>query len=76
MPDTPGGDAPDLVSVPQRLADAPVSAGMVVPYITMTHRDPTKPVWGAVNPARLQQIWRHSLRQVCGLRLDGPWVVI
>lgn len=76
MPDTPRGAATDSVPVPQRLAEAPVSAGMVVPYITMTHRDPTKPVWGAVNPARLQQIWHHSLCQVCGQRLDGPRVVV
>lgn len=76
MPDTPGSAAPNSVPVPQRLAAAPVAAGMVVPYITMTHRDPAKPVWGAVNPARLQQIWQHSLCQVCGQRLDSPWVVV
>lgn len=76
MPDTPGSAAPNSVRVPQRLAEAPVAAGMVVPYITMTHRDPAKPMWGAVNPARLQQIWQHSLCQVCGQRLDGPWVVV
>ncbi|PPJ26647.1 hypothetical protein C5E45_15120 [Nocardia nova] len=76
MPDTPGGAIPSPVPVPQHMAEAPVSAGMVVPYITMTHRDPGKPVWGAVNPARLQQIWLHSLCQVCGRRLDGPWVVV
>ncbi|OXR43123.1 hypothetical protein B7C42_05009 [Nocardia cerradoensis] len=32
MPDTPAGAA-GSVPVPQRLADAPVSAGMVVPYL-------------------------------------------
>lgn len=76
MPDTSDGVAPGPIPIPQRLTEAPVSAGMVVPYITMTHRDPCKPVWGAVNPARLQQVWLHSLCQVCGQRLDGPWVVV
>ncbi|MEU6559412.1 hypothetical protein [Nocardia nova] len=71
-PDTTPGTGP----VPSRLAHAPVSAGMVVPYVTLTHRDPARPVWGALNHARLQQIWLHGLCQVCGQRLEGPWVVV
>lgn len=38
------------VPVPTPLTHAPVSAEMVVPHITLTHRDRTRPVWGAVGP--------------------------
>ncbi|MFI9504194.1 hypothetical protein [Nocardia sp. NPDC052566] len=52
--------------VPTRLAHAPVSNGMVVPFITLAHRDRTHTVWGALDPVRHLDIFTHRLCQICG----------
>ncbi|WP_405180872.1 hypothetical protein OG225_06655 [Nocardia sp. NBC_01377] len=44
VPTSPSG--PDRVAVPARLSDARRARGLVVPYITLSHRDPARPVWG------------------------------
>ncbi|MFI6041906.1 hypothetical protein ACIA8C_09745 [Nocardia sp. NPDC051321] len=62
-------------SIPDRLADAPRSGGLVVPYITLTHRDRTRPVWGKVHAPTQRRVWRQKLCQICGHPLLD-WVVV
>lgn len=45
MSDSPtGSPSAARVPVPVRLADAPSAQGMVVPFVTLTHRDRSRPV--------------------------------
>ncbi|RBO79955.1 hypothetical protein [Nocardia puris] len=60
MTDTP------RVPIPAALHDAPVSAGMVVPHITLAHTDRTRAVFGRLDAQRLAHTWARSLCQVCG----------
>ncbi|MFF0532842.1 hypothetical protein ACFYT3_31265 [Nocardia amikacinitolerans] len=61
--------------IPVRLADQPKAAGMVVPFLTLAHRDRSGPVWGKLDPARLQSTLLHKLCQICGDPL-GERVVV
>ncbi|WP_280453832.1 hypothetical protein [Nocardia brasiliensis] len=61
--------------IPDRLTGAPRSGGMVVPYITLTHRDRSRPVWGKMHAPTAGRVWRHKLCQICGQPLTD-WVVI
>lgn len=80
MPQTPAPDsdssAREHVAIPARLAHAPTSAGLVIPYITVTHRDRTRPVWGRIDADRVQQVLHDRLCQICGQHLAGPAVVM
>ncbi|WP_406274531.1 hypothetical protein OH799_01360 [Nocardia sp. NBC_00881] len=61
--------------VPMRLAHQPVSQGLVVPHITLAHRDRSRPVWGKVDPERLWDTFSRKLCQICGQGL-GDRVVL
>ncbi|WP_181722923.1 cell envelope biogenesis protein OmpA [Nocardia gipuzkoensis] len=61
--------------VPVRLAHAPLSQGLVVPHITLAHRDRTRPVWGKLDQRRLRDtLWRR-LCQICGQPLHDRVVL-
>ncbi|MFE9322635.1 hypothetical protein ACFYOW_16825 [Nocardia sp. NPDC006982] len=49
---------------------APTSHGLVVPYITLAHRDRSHPVWGALDPVRRLHALTRKLCQVCGQPLQ------
>lgn len=66
----------ERVPILARLAHAPVSAGLVVPYITLAHRDRTRPVWGNIDPHRLGEVLHHKKCQVCGERLYDTLVLM
>ncbi len=66
----------ERVAIPARLAGAPTSAGLVIPYITVTHRDRTRPVWGQVDAARMRHVLHERRCQICGQRLDEVAVVM
>ncbi|MEU1527105.1 hypothetical protein ABZ413_33445 [Nocardia rhamnosiphila] len=70
---TPATDGPG--DVPERLASAPIAQGMVVPYITVAHRNRTRPVWGQLDPARLLTALVDRLCQICGQPLEDPVVL-
>ncbi|MFF3228874.1 hypothetical protein ACFYV7_39200 [Nocardia suismassiliense] len=70
---TSPGDA--RLPIPDRLTDAPRSGGMVVPYVTLSHRDRTRPVWGKMHAPATRRVWRHKLCQICGQPLTD-WVVV
>ncbi len=72
-PHVPSRDAP--VPLPTALSDAPTSQGMVVPYITLAHRDRSRAVWGNVAPLRLHEVLYHKLCQICGTPL-GEQVIV
>ncbi|MGY2116665.1 hypothetical protein ACW9HR_22395 [Nocardia gipuzkoensis] len=72
-PRVPSSDAP--VPLPTALSDAPTSQGMVVPYITLAHRDRSRPVWGNVDPLRLHEVLYHKLCQICGTPLGEEVIV-
>ncbi len=78
MPATPGSRPPaaERVPIPARLATAPLSSGLVVPYITLAHRDRTRPVWGNIDPHRLAEVLHHKRCQVCGEGLDDTLVLM
>ncbi|MGO4612969.1 hypothetical protein AB4305_03325 [Nocardia sp. 2YAB30] len=65
----------DPVPALARLAHAPIDHGMVVPHITLTHRNRTRPVWGKIDPARLRETFVRKLCQICGDPL-GERVVV
>ncbi|MBF6496529.1 hypothetical protein OG935_06215 [Nocardia cyriacigeorgica] len=65
----------DRIPVPMRLAAAPTAQGMVVPVITLAHRDRTRPVWGKLDLDRQQHALRHRLCQICGEPLTDPVVL-
>ncbi|WP_194817999.1 cell envelope biogenesis protein OmpA [Nocardia sp. XZ_19_385] len=48
---------------------------MVVPFITLAHTDRTRPIWGKLDPARVQPAFEDKLCQICGERLSDPFVV-
>ncbi|MEV5835577.1 hypothetical protein [Nocardia sp. NPDC052112] len=52
--------------VPMRLMQAPIAHGLVVPFITLAHRDRSQPVWGALDPVRRLHAFIRKLCQVCG----------
>jgi hypothetical protein len=52
------------------LAHAPLSQGLVVPHITLAHRDRTRPVWGKLDHLRLRETLSRRLCQVCGQPLE------
>ncbi|MEV0027831.1 hypothetical protein [Nocardia sp. NPDC050793] len=54
------------VPVLVRLSNKPTAAGMVVPFVTLAHRDRSRPVWGKLDHTRLQKILWHKLCQICG----------
>lgn len=60
------------VRVPARLQSAPTAQGMVVPHVTLAHRDRRRPVWGQLDQARLLDVLSHNLCQVCGQPLTDP----
>ncbi|MGQ4616291.1 hypothetical protein [Nocardia sp. R7R-8] len=66
---------PTRPKIPVRLAPAPQSQGLVVPYITLAHRDRTRPVWGKLDHQRLSQTWSRTLCQVCGQPLEDRVVL-
>ncbi len=68
--------ATERVPIPARLARQPISSGLVVPYITLTHRDRTRPVWGNIDPHRLAEVLHHKRCQVCGEQLDDVLVLM
>ncbi|WP_433664750.1 hypothetical protein ACQPW1_22930 [Nocardia sp. CA-128927] len=72
---TPSPAGAARVPIPDRLADAPRSGGLVVPYITLTHHDRTRPVWGKVHAPAQRRVWRQKLCQICGQPLID-WVVV
>ncbi|WP_157120571.1 hypothetical protein [Nocardia fusca] len=61
--------------VPERLAGSPTAQGMAVPYITVAHRDRSRPVWGQLDPARLLTALVDRLCQICGQPLEDPAVL-
>ncbi|WP_328715328.1 hypothetical protein [Nocardia salmonicida] len=68
--------AAERVPIPARLAHAPVSAGLVVPYITLAHRDRTRPIWGRIDAQRLGEVLHNKRCQVCGEPLDATLVLM
>ncbi|WP_109529293.1 MULTISPECIES: cell envelope biogenesis protein OmpA [Nocardia] len=67
MSSTPSSPAdPARVPVPDRLAARPTSRGLVVPYVTLTHRDPARPVWGMLHHHRQRHTLWAKLCQICG----------
>ncbi|WP_067474209.1 hypothetical protein [Nocardia amamiensis] len=61
--------------VPVRLAHAPLSQGLVVPHVTLAHRDRTRPVWGKLDQRRLRDTLSRRLCQICGQPLDDRVVL-
>ncbi|MFR9769315.1 hypothetical protein [Nocardia sp. SC052] len=61
--------------IPVRLAHAPLAQGLVVPHITLAHRDRTRPVWGKLDHRRLREALSRRLCQVCGQPLDDRVVL-
>ncbi|WP_435591877.1 hypothetical protein [Nocardia sp. bgisy118] len=57
---------PARALIPHRLAAAPSAHGMVVPFVTLAHRDRTRPVWGKLDPNRLRETLHRKLCQICG----------
>ncbi|MET8779085.1 hypothetical protein ABZV58_29125 [Nocardia sp. NPDC004654] len=57
---------PARAAIPIRLAAAPSAHGMVVPFVTLAHRDRTRPVWGKLDPTRLRDTLYRKLCQICG----------
>ncbi|MEU7764988.1 hypothetical protein AB0B25_07675 [Nocardia sp. NPDC049190] len=55
--------------MPIPLSQAPLAQGMVVPHITLAHRDRSRPVWGKIDPTRLLDTFQRKLCQICGQRL-------
>lgn len=66
-------DGPD--SIPERLAAAPTAQGMVVPYVTVAHRDRSRPVWGQLDRTRLLTALADRLCQIRGDPLEDPAVL-
>ncbi|WP_170112193.1 hypothetical protein [Nocardia fluminea] len=58
------------------MAHSPVSAGLVVPYITLAHRDRTRPIWGRIDARRLGEVLDNKRCQVCGEPLDATLVLM
>ncbi|APE37104.1 hypothetical protein BOX37_27825 [Nocardia mangyaensis] len=58
------------------MAHAPVSAGLVVPYITLAHRDRTRPIWGRIDAQRRGEVLHNKRCQVCGEPLDATLVLM
>lgn len=73
VPPSPSG--PDRVPVPARLAAARRARGLVVPFITLSHRDPARPVWGMLDPARAHHVLWGKCCQICGQPLTDRVVV-
>ncbi|WP_051407383.1 hypothetical protein [Nocardia sp. CNY236] len=71
----PSSSDPDRVPVPYRLFAARRARGLVVPYITVSHRDPARPVWGMLDPVRAHQVLWGKRCQICGQPLTDPFVV-
>ncbi|MBF6341300.1 hypothetical protein IU450_36275 [Nocardia abscessus] len=57
---------PTRPPIPARLVHAPLSQGLVVPHITLAHRDRTRPVWGKIDQRRLSDTVSRKLCQICG----------
>ncbi|MFD4407722.1 hypothetical protein ACFWPH_33655 [Nocardia sp. NPDC058499] len=72
-PSDASAEGPDLI--PHRLASAPTAQGMVVPFVTLAHRDRSRPVWGQLDATRLRAALVERLCQICGDPLDDPVVV-
>ncbi|MEV2226359.1 hypothetical protein AB0E01_41860 [Nocardia vinacea] len=71
MTDTPPPRrTPVQPAVPMRLMPAPTSQRLVVPFITLAHRDRSHPVWGALDPVRRLHAFTRKLCQVCGQPLQ------
>ncbi|MEU4711691.1 hypothetical protein AB0G00_35250 [Nocardia salmonicida] len=68
--------AAERIPIPARLAHSPVSAGLVVPYITLAHRDRTRPIWGRIDAQRLGEVLDNKRCQVCGEPLDATLVLM
>ncbi|KZM69819.1 hypothetical protein [Nocardia terpenica] len=66
---------PGRLPVLARLHHLPTAAGMTIPFVTRTHRDPHHPVWGAVDSVRHRAAFERGLCQVCGLPLEHRVVV-
>ncbi|WP_327097159.1 hypothetical protein OIE68_46115 [Nocardia vinacea] len=66
---------PDRAPALAYLAGAPTAQGMVVPHITLAHRDRSRPVWGKLDPAILSETFRDRLCQICGQRLYDRVVI-
>ncbi|MFX0573752.1 hypothetical protein [Nocardia nepalensis] len=76
MTSTPSSaSGPDRVPVPARLTGATRARGLVVPHITLTHRDPARPVWGMLDPRRAWEILWGKRCQICGHRLEDRVVL-
>jgi hypothetical protein len=65
-------DRPPMLA---RLAGAPTAQGLVVPHITLAHRDRSRPVWRKLDPAILLETLRYRLCQICGQRLHDRVVL-
>ncbi|MEV0766138.1 hypothetical protein [Nocardia sp. NPDC050435] len=74
MTDPANNPAPKA-GIPARLHTSPLSAGMVVPFVTLAHTDRTRPIWGKLDPARVQKAFKDRLCQICGDPLGDPFVV-
>ncbi|MFI9410127.1 hypothetical protein [Nocardia gamkensis] len=61
--------------IPARLAHAPLAQGLVVPHITLAHRDRTRPVWGKLDQHRLRETLSRKLCQICGQPLEDRVVL-
>src|SRR5690606_28765449 len=73
-PNTPAHRT-DRTPIPIRLVGAPTAQGMVVPFVTLAHRDRSRPVWGKLDPTRLREVLQHKLCQICGEPLTDPVVL-
>lgn len=56
--------------IPASLHQAPTANGMVVPFVTLTHRDGSGVRWGQLDPARVDVVLSNDLCQLCGKDLD------
>ncbi|WP_157978694.1 MULTISPECIES: hypothetical protein [Nocardia] len=72
---TTSPSGPDRVAGPARLSDARRARGLVVPYITLSHRDPARPVWGMLDPVRAHWVLWGKRCQICGQPLTDRVVV-
>jgi len=73
-PNTPAHHI-DRIPIPIRLVGTPTTQGMVVPFVTLAHRDRSRPVWGKLDPTRLREVLQHRLCQICGQPLTDPVVL-
>ncbi|MFE3757900.1 hypothetical protein ACFXO9_26635 [Nocardia tengchongensis] len=68
----PPNSSPPILA---RLHDAPTAQGLAIPFLTLRHRGPGSPVWGAIDPERYALVLALRLCQVCGEKLGhghGP----